>query len=155
MTTWQVPKDCPGLNYISSEEYESDLNFDRSEKKTENLLNKKYQSFCDKIVVIEEEWFYDMNWTFVDTLPPTLMKYEKLIINKINFPHKTKWHICTITMNKIRNATGLFSMFSLSPHFLFWGVSCFLGFQSNPCFFNSKIPGFYANIPCYLGFYTQ
>ena len=48
--------------------------------------------------------------------------------------------------NNKRDATVLFVMLSLSLRLLFWGVSFPV---SRP------IPTFYADIPCYLGFYAR
>ena len=52
------------------------------------------------------------------------------------------------------DATGLFSMLSLSLRLLFRGVSRFPASRPIPNFY-AKIPTFYANIPCYQGFYAR
>ena len=59
-----VPNKWLEFSYIRSEYYELYQNFDDTElKKSDHTSNDKFKLFCGIIVVIEEEWFDDMNLT--------------------------------------------------------------------------------------------
>ena len=50
--------------------------------KKDNSPNNKFKLFCDNIVIIEEEWFSDMNLTVIETFPLALIKRVKLKFNE-------------------------------------------------------------------------
>ena len=59
-----------------------------------HTADNKVKSFRKNIVVIEEEWFDDMNLTYVETFPTSLIKREgKYIKSRINFLCDTKRRI--------------------------------------------------------------
>ena len=65
--------------------------------KSDKSPKKKYTSFCENIVLIEEEWSLDMNLADGVTFPPALIKRAKIRINQINnFPYDTNQCIFTI-----------------------------------------------------------
>ena len=91
-----VPKHCLGFSYIRSEDYELDHNFDVKEmkSKSDHTFKDKVRSFCENIVVIEEEWFTNMNLTYGATSPAALIKRAKYRLNqKMNLPRDTKRRI--------------------------------------------------------------
>ena len=60
-------------------------------RKPDHSYNDKVKLFCENIVVIEEEWFYDMNVTDTSTFQMAIIKHAKSRFNqKINFPRDTK-----------------------------------------------------------------
>ena len=64
-TTGPVPKHCLGFSFIRSYYHELDVNFDERELKSKSyhISNIRVQLFCKNIVVIQEEWFADINLT--------------------------------------------------------------------------------------------
>ena len=50
-------------------------------KKSNHTSNNKVKTFCEDIVVIEEEWFDDMNLTYGATFLMSLIKHAKSRIN--------------------------------------------------------------------------
>ena len=67
---------------------------------SDHSTNNKVKSLCDNIVVIEEEWFADINLTDGAIFTPALIKREKSRLNpKIYFPFNTKWCIRYIAIN--------------------------------------------------------
>ena len=71
-------KNWIGFGYISSKNYELDLNFYEIYTKCFwQVTRKKDKLFREKIVDIEEEWFYEINLTDGATFPSELTKREK------------------------------------------------------------------------------
>ena len=72
-----APKNWLGFSYICSEYYELDLNIGETElkRKLGHTSNNKVKLFCENIVVVEEEWFYDMNLTNIATFLTDLIKH--------------------------------------------------------------------------------
>ena len=63
--------------------------------KLDHSSNDRVKSFCENIVVIEEECFPDLNLTDSETFLTALIKREKLRFNQIiNFPCDRKQRIC-------------------------------------------------------------
>ena len=75
-------------------------------------------------MVIEEEWFYDMNLTCSVTFTPALINYVKLRLNKnINFPRDTNQHIYNISIEMV--GTHIFSrhfMRNMMVNFIFMKI---------------------------------
>ena len=73
-------------------------------RKTESdhTSNNKVKLFRENIVVIEEEWFSDMNLTDDLTFLKVLIKHAKYIINQ-KIPCDTQQNIHKIAMNNIWN----------------------------------------------------
>ena len=59
------------------------MSFDETElkNKSDYTSNDKVKSFLENIMVIEEEWFSDMNLAGASTFPKVLIKRAKSIIN--------------------------------------------------------------------------
>ena len=77
------------------------MNFDETElkKKSDHTSNDKVTLFCENIVLIEEELFFDKNLTYCATFPTTLIKRAIPRSNrKINFPRKIKQRIQEIVI---------------------------------------------------------
>ena len=74
-----VPKNWLRFSYIGSEDYELIWTLMvHNNKKSDHTSNDEVKLFCGNIVVIEEEWFDDMNWTDDATFSTALIKREKL-----------------------------------------------------------------------------
>ena len=96
-----VPKHQLEFSCIRSEYYELDMNFDETElkNKIDHTSYNKIKLFCENIVVIEEECFYDMNLTDGATFTTALIERKNSIINKKNnIPRDTKRNILKIAI---------------------------------------------------------
>ena len=62
-------------------------------KELDDTSNDKVKLFSENIVVIEEEWFDDMNLTDGATFPAALIKCAQYIFKKKSF-HVTKSDAC-------------------------------------------------------------
>ena len=65
------------------------MKFDGTEMKSrsDNSPKNKVKTFHENLVVVEEEWFSEMNLTDSDTSPPDLIKREQLRFNQKNNLH--------------------------------------------------------------------
>ena len=61
--------------------------------KSDHRSNYKVKLFCKNIVVIEEEFFSDMNLTDGATFAKTLIKRAKSIINQKSISHVTQSNV--------------------------------------------------------------
>ena len=69
-------------------------------EKLEHTSKNKVKSFHENIVVIEEEWFADINLTDGETFPKALIKRAKYRFNqKIKSSRDTKRRIREISIN--------------------------------------------------------
>ena len=84
-TPGPAPKQSLEFSYIRIW-YICELLWNRIEKQSDHTSNDKVRLFRENIVVIEEEWFVDMNLTDGATFLAALIKSSKSRINqKINF----------------------------------------------------------------------
>ena len=87
------------VTYVKKD-YELDINFDDTELKNNQTTHPTIKLIFHEIcVVIEEEWFDDMNLTSGATFPESLIKRAKTRINKNNFPRDTEQRIRQIEIN--------------------------------------------------------
>ena len=92
-TPGPVPQNWLGFSHIHSKDYELYKIFDDTQlkKQSDHRSNNKVKLFCEIIVVIEEEWFDDMNLTDGATYLKALIKHAKNRFNqKIKFPREKK-----------------------------------------------------------------
>ena len=60
------------------------LNFDETylKNKSDHTSNNELKLFFENIVVLEEEWFYNLNLTYDATFPTALIKRAKSVFNQ-------------------------------------------------------------------------